>query len=95
MIDQVSGKVGITKKEVGNATMEAIQKALSKGEKVTLVVFGTFRILQRKPRRGVNPQIGKIIQIPTKKVSKSLDLFSGTVGCFNDWDAHICNGYEG
>lgn len=43
LIDEVSGKVGITKKEVGSATMEAIQKALFKGEKVTLVGFGTFK----------------------------------------------------
>lgn len=70
MIDQVNGKVGITKKEVGNATMEAIQEALFKGEKVTLVGFGAFRVIQRKARRGVNPQTRETIQIPTKKVPK-------------------------
>jgi len=50
--------------------MEAIQKALSKGEKVTLVGFGTFKILQRKARRGRNPQTREELQIPAKKVPK-------------------------
>jgi len=73
LMDEVSEKVGITKKEVGNiidATTEAIRKALSKGEKVTLVGFGTFRVLNRKARRGRNPQTGEELQISAKKVAK-------------------------
>ena len=73
LISEVSEKVGITKKEIGNivdATMEAIRKALSKGEKVTLVGFGTFQIIERKARRGRNPQTGEELQIPAKKVPK-------------------------
>jgi len=73
LISEASEKVGITKKEIGNivdAIMEAIRKALSKGEKVTLVGFGTFRVLNRKARRGRNPQTGEELQIPAKKVPK-------------------------
>jgi len=35
-----------------------------------LVGFGTFQIIERKARRGRNPQTGEIIQIPAKKVPK-------------------------
>jgi len=42
--------------------------SLSQEEKVTLVGFGTFQVMERKARRGVNPQTRKNIQIPAKKV---------------------------
>jgi len=73
LIDEVSGKVGITKKGAGNvidAIVETITNALKKGEKVALVGFGTFQVMKRKARRGRNPQTGKAIQIPAKKVPK-------------------------
>ena len=73
LVEEVSGKVGITKKDVGDvvdAVTETITNTLKKGEKVTLVGFGTFQVRQRKARRGVNPQTGKTIQIPAKKVPK-------------------------
>ncbi len=49
---------------------ETITDTLSKGEKVTLVGFGTFQVMQKKARRGVNPQTRGTIQIPAKKVAK-------------------------
>ena len=73
LVEEVSGKVGITKKDAGDvvdAVTETITNTLKKGEKVTLVGFGTFQVRQRKARRGVNPQTGKTIQIPAKKVPK-------------------------
>ena len=73
LVNEVSGKVGITKKEVGNildAITEIIRKALSRGEKVTLFGFGTFWVLNRKARRGRNPRTGEIIQIPAKRAVK-------------------------
>ncbi len=69
LIDEVAGKVGISKKEVANvidAFTEAVSDALSKGERVTLVGFGTFDVIQRKARRGINPQTKKEIQIPAR-----------------------------
>jgi len=73
LIEEVSGKTGLTKKETGNvvdAMTETITDTLSKGEKVTLVGFGTFQVMKRRARRGVNPQTREAIQIPAKKVAK-------------------------
>ena len=47
-----------------------IEGALKKGEKVTLVGFGTFSVADRKARKGRNPQTGKEIKIAAKKVPK-------------------------
>ena len=70
---EVGGKTGLTKKETQNVIdimTETIGDTLSKGEKVTLVGFGTFQVATRKARRGVNPQTRESIQIPAKKVPK-------------------------
>lgn len=73
LVSEVTGEVGITKKETQNVldTMtEVITHTLAKGEKVTLVGFGTFQVVNRKARRGVNPQTRETIQIPAKKMPK-------------------------
>ena len=73
LIAKVSEQVGLTKKEVGSiidATTKIIKNALSEGKKVTLVDFGTFRVLNRKARKGVNPQTGEAITISAKKAPK-------------------------
>ena len=50
-----------------NATLSAIYKAAKK-EPVQLVGFGTFKVVSRKARKGVNPATGETIKIPAKKV---------------------------
>ena len=50
------------------ATIEAIQKAVAKKQKVTLVGFGTFEARKRAARTGRNPQTGKEIKIAAKTV---------------------------
>ena len=75
LIEEVAGQTGLTKAASGraiDAVVSAISDCLAKGEKVTLVGFGTFGVRQRKARRGVNPQTGATIQIPAKKVPKFL-----------------------
>ena len=70
LIEEVA-KVTCSKKEAGlavDATLAAIQKALKKGNTVTLVGFGTFGVKKRKARTGRNPQTGKAIKIAAKKV---------------------------
>ena len=70
LIDEVA-KVTCSKKEAGlalDATLAAIQKALKKGDTVTLVGFGTFRVIKRKARVGRNPQTGAALKIGAKKV---------------------------
>jgi DNA-binding protein HU-beta len=44
------------------------QKALKKGDAVTLVGFGTFDVSKRKARTGRNPQTGAVLKIAAKKV---------------------------
>jgi len=69
LIDEVA-KVTCTKKEAVlavDATFAAIQKALKKGNAVTLVGFGTFVLARGKPQ-GQNPQTGEAIKIAAKKV---------------------------
>ena len=70
LIDEVA-KVTCSKKEAGAAistTLAAIQKALKKGDTVTLVGFGTFKVSKRKARKGRNPQTGAALKIAAKKV---------------------------
>jgi DNA-binding protein HU-beta len=52
--------------------ISAIIDCLAREEKVTLVGFGTFQVMERKARSGVNPQTRQTIQIPAKKVPKFL-----------------------
>jgi DNA-binding protein HU-beta len=71
LIGELSDKTGFTKSDTQkflNAYIESIQKALKKGKEVQLVGFGTFKVTKRKARTGRNPQTGKELQIPAKKV---------------------------
>ncbi len=73
LAEEVSGEVGLSKREtqkVIDAIIRTIRDTLAAGEKVTLVGFGTFQVVNRKARRGVNPQTRETIQIPAKKVPK-------------------------
>lgn len=70
LIEEVA-KVTSSKKEAAaalDATLATIQKALKKGDSVTLVGFGTFSVTKRKARQGRNPQTGEAIKIAAKKV---------------------------
>jgi DNA-binding protein HU-beta len=63
----------ITKATAGKALqafMDAVAKELKKNGKLGLVGFGTFGVTKRKAREGRNPQTGKAIKIPAKKVVK-------------------------
>jgi len=66
-------KVVNTKKEAQAAldcVFSSITKALEKKDTVTLVGFGTFKVGQRKARKGRNPQTGNEIEIKAKTVPK-------------------------
>ena len=56
--------------EVLSATVESIQNTVKKGDKVTLVGFGTFSVAERPAREGMNLRTKEKIQIPAKKVAK-------------------------
>jgi len=73
LVEEVVGQTGLTKKisrEAVGAIISVITDSLGREEKVTLVGFGTFRVRERKARRGRNPQTGETIQIRAKKVPK-------------------------
>jgi DNA-binding protein HU-beta len=66
-------KVAGTKKDAEaaiNSILRAIIKELKKGNKVTLIGFGTFSVTKRAARKGRNPQTGKEIKIAARKVPK-------------------------
>ena len=66
-------KVLCTKKEAQAAVIRVfstITKALKKKDTVTLVGFGTFKVAQRKARKGRHPQTGEEIKIKAKKIAK-------------------------
>lgn len=71
LVDQIAEKTGLTKK-VSNAVVtamaEVIMDAVSEGDKVTLVGFGTFEARSRSERTGRNPQTGNPITIPATTV---------------------------
>jgi DNA-binding protein HU-beta len=64
----VGGKT-VAEKAV-NAVLKGVTDALKKGDKVTLVGFGTFAVSKRAARTGRNPQTGAAIKIKAKKVPK-------------------------
>jgi DNA-binding protein HU-beta len=71
LVDAVAEKASVTKKQadaVISATVEAIMEAVSEGEKVTLVGFGSFESRERKAREGRNPKTGEKMDIPATKV---------------------------
>lgn len=73
LVLQVASKLQMTQKkadEVLSTALESIMKSLSKGDKVTLVGFGTFQPRRRKERKGRNPKTGQEIQIPASVVPK-------------------------
>jgi len=53
--------------EIISNTIETIQKALSKGDNVVFVGFGSFSVKKRAARKGRNPATGKEIKIPERE----------------------------
>ncbi len=73
LVDAFAKKANVTKKDAESfvdAFVDVVSEALSKGEEVKLVGFGTFKVQKRAARKGVNPQTGKAIKIPEKMVPK-------------------------
>ena len=54
--------------EVVSATFDSIKTSLKKGQKVSLIGFGSFLVRNRKARTGRNPKTGETIQIKARKV---------------------------
>ena len=73
LIAQIAEDAGVSKTQA-NAALDSfvatVTKTLKKGDKVTLVGFGTFSVSKRAARTGRNPQTGATIKITAKKVAK-------------------------
>jgi len=73
LIEKVSSGAGLSKADAGkalNTIISAITSVLKKGQTVTLVGFGTFKVSKRKARTGRNPRTGETITIKAAKVPK-------------------------
>jgi DNA-binding protein HU-beta len=71
LVKEIAKKAKVSQKdaaEVLTATLDTIEKTVSKGKKITLVGFGTFEARKRAARTGRNPQTGAEIKIPAKTV---------------------------
>ena len=73
LIEKVASGTGISKTAAGtvlDTIIDAVKSTLKKGNKVTLVGFGTFSVSKRKARKGRNPRTGTVIKIAARKVPK-------------------------
>lgn len=73
LIDVVSEKLGITKKDAGaalDAIVEAIIEAVAEGQEVSISGFGKFGVSERAEREGRNPATGESIVIAASKSPK-------------------------
>ena len=73
LISRMAGTAGISKVQAGkalNALVDGVTSSLKKGDRVTLVGFGTFSTSMRKARTGRNPRTGQPLRIAARRVAK-------------------------
>ena len=73
LVQAIAEKANLTKvqaKAALDATIGSIEGALKKGDKVALIGFGTFQVIKKDKRQGINPATKAKITIPARKVVK-------------------------
>jgi DNA-binding protein HU-beta len=73
LIAKMAASAGITKVAAGSALdafTGAVTATLKKGQRISLVNFGTFSVGRRKARTGRNPRTGEALRIPAARVPK-------------------------
>ena len=73
LVQAIAEKANLTKvqaKAALEATLGSIEGALKKGDKVALIGFGTFQVVKKDKRQGINPATKEKITIPARKVVK-------------------------
>ncbi len=73
LIGKIANDAGITKQAAATAVeslIEGITSSLKKGQRLSLVGFGTFSVSKRKARTGRNPQTGETITIKAKRIAR-------------------------
>lgn len=71
LISALATETSITQKNVNailDAFIETVKKTLKKGDQITLVGFGTFKVSNRAARTGRNPKTGAPLQIKASKM---------------------------
>ena len=85
LVNAVAEKTGLSKKDSERAVaavVASVSESLAKGEKISLVGFGTFEVKERAARSGINPRTKEKVRIaetcvPAFKPGKSFkDLFN-------------------
>jgi DNA-binding protein HU-beta len=90
-------ETGITKKQAAaavDAMIAAIKESLSKGEKVSLVGFGSFSVKQRKARIGRNPRTGRPLHRAGLTREEASDLRVRLTTFEDDWNAPGMDAYD-
>lgn len=73
LINEIAAKASLSKtqaKSALDACLESIEQALANEDKVQLIGFGTFQVVEQKERMGVNPRTKESLVIPARKVVK-------------------------
>ena len=71
IVENISSRTGLTKKEVAEAVdqfLACISKGLAEGKHYEIRGFGTFKVKARKARMARNPRTGEPVKVPSKKV---------------------------
>ena len=73
LVNAIAEKSGLSKvdaKKALDATLEAMSEALAKGDKIALIGFGTFSVVEKAARTGINPRTKQTIKIEARKTVK-------------------------
>ena len=73
LVARIAEESGVSKKAAGmalNSMVKAIHEVLKKGDKIRIADLGSFSVVKRQARQGVNPRTGKPIKIPATKAPK-------------------------
>lgn len=73
LVSSIAKQTGLSKSKSGeflDSFVKAISESLGRGEKVSLVGFGTFTTAKREARKGRNPKTGEVIDIQSKTVAR-------------------------
>lgn len=73
LINAIAGRTGSTKTEIRSLLDEALEEIssrLASGEKVTISGFGTFSLIEKMARTGINPRTKELIVIPPHRMVK-------------------------
>ncbi len=73
LVNEIAAKAKLNKvdaKAALDAVLESIAQALSNDDKVQLIGFGTFSVMEKEARTGINPRTKEKIEIPARKVVK-------------------------